>query len=113
MSYCWGGMLPIRTLRSNIRSHINRIPWCSVSSGFKTAILMCRRLGIPYLWIDLLCIIQDDYQDWGTECQKICDYCSQAYLPYQHYLHPTRAVQAYHNPVRYTISDLQLILRRP
>jgi hypothetical protein len=34
--------------------------------------LITRRLGYPYLWIDSLCIIQDDQSDWEKECQKMC-----------------------------------------
>ena len=37
---------------------------------------MTRRLGIPYLWIDSLCIVQsgDDGKDWGVEAVKMSQY---------------------------------------
>ena len=34
---------------------------------FQHAIQMTRRLGIRYIWIDSLCIIQDDNEDWQRE----------------------------------------------
>src|SRR5690606_1224898 len=30
-------------------------------------------LGIPYLWIDSLCIIQDDKPDWNREAEHMAD----------------------------------------
>jgi hypothetical protein len=38
---------------------------------FSDAIQVCRRLAIPYLWIDALCIIQDDDNDWEIEATKM------------------------------------------
>ncbi|KAI1308616.1 heterokaryon incompatibility protein-domain-containing protein [Xylaria venustula] len=41
----------------------------SFSQSFKDAITVCRHLGIQYIWIDSLCIIQqgDGGQDWQEE----------------------------------------------
>jgi len=35
----------------------------------RDAIEACRALSIPYLWIDALCIIQDDSDDWNRESE--------------------------------------------
>ncbi|KZL83337.1 hypothetical protein CI238_12546 [Colletotrichum incanum] len=40
---------------------------------FEEAATVARRLGIQYLWIDTICIIQDDKQDWETEAAKMAD----------------------------------------
>lgn len=32
---------------------------------FVDAVLLCRKVGFRYLWIDVLCIIQDDGSNWG------------------------------------------------
>ena len=32
---------------------------------------MIRAIGLRYLWIDSLCIIQDDQQDWEKEASKM------------------------------------------
>jgi hypothetical protein len=34
---------------------------------FKDAVVVTRRMAIRYLWIDALCIVQDDYEDWITQ----------------------------------------------
>lgn len=38
---------------------------------FQDAVVITRRLGIRYLWIDALCIIQDDRSDWEKESAKM------------------------------------------
>jgi hypothetical protein len=38
---------------------------------FQDAIRVTRELGQRYLWIDSLCIIQDDLEDWATESKKM------------------------------------------
>ncbi|KAF7556026.1 hypothetical protein G7Z17_g1699 [Cylindrodendrum hubeiense] len=35
--------------------------------NFQHAIRVTRAIGVPYLWIDALCIIQDSKEDWGRE----------------------------------------------
>ena len=48
-----------------------------VASLFKThqdAIAFCRRLRMQYLWIDAVCIVQDDPQDWLRELTKMDKY---------------------------------------
>lgn len=39
----------------------------SLPQTFQDAIVVARKLGIPYLWIDSLCIIQGDSKDWQHE----------------------------------------------
>ncbi|KAK5692554.1 hypothetical protein LTR97_010865 [Elasticomyces elasticus] len=56
------------------------IPWVDLSKVFQNAITVCRRLGIDYLWIDSLCIIQGDHQDWELEAPKMCDYYEHAWF---------------------------------
>lgn len=39
--------------------------------SFKDALRITRCLGYKYLWIDSLCIIQDDEADWRKESSKM------------------------------------------
>lgn len=41
-----------------------------MATNFQDAITITRSLGIRYLWIDSLCIIQDSKKDWATESRK-------------------------------------------
>ncbi|KAI2624397.1 heterokaryon incompatibility protein-domain-containing protein [Hypoxylon sp. NC1633] len=46
----------------------------------RDAVKTCRALSIPYLWIDALCIIQDDPLDWERESALVGKVYSSAYL---------------------------------
>jgi hypothetical protein len=48
--------------------------------AFKDAIVVGRLLEIEYLWIDSLCIIQDDSNDWERESGKMAEIFSSTYL---------------------------------
>jgi hypothetical protein len=43
----------------------------SLSANFRDAITITRALGIKYLWIDSLCILQDSKEDWEKESRKM------------------------------------------
>ena len=71
LSHCWGKQQPLRTTTLNIDRHLNRIPMAEMPPTFADAILVTRVLGLRYLWIDSLCIIQDDPKDWKTEAYNM------------------------------------------
>ncbi|KAF8846586.1 hypothetical protein BDZ45DRAFT_541413, partial [Acephala macrosclerotiorum] len=48
--------------------------------AFQDAVTVTRALGIQYLWIDSLCIVQDDAQDWQIESSKMAEIFSNAHL---------------------------------
>ncbi|KAK4078188.1 uncharacterized protein Triagg1_3204 [Trichoderma aggressivum f. europaeum] len=82
LSYCWGpeGTQTLVTTRDNINDHLNGIPFNSLPKTFQDAIIMTRQLGIRYLWIDSLCIIQGDKDDWTEESAKMAGIYHNAYL---------------------------------
>ncbi|KAB8242097.1 heterokaryon incompatibility protein-domain-containing protein [Aspergillus flavus] len=49
-------------------------------ANFWDAISINRRLGIRYLWIDALCIIQDSQDDWAQESVKMGHIYDSSYL---------------------------------
>lgn len=68
LSHCWGGEVPSKTISQNIESRQNQgFETESLPASFQDAVLLTRELGFPYLWIDALCIIQDDNEDWAKE----------------------------------------------
>ncbi|KAK4211029.1 hypothetical protein QBC37DRAFT_447106 [Rhypophila decipiens] len=48
-----------------------RIPLVDMPQNFQDAITVTRNLGVPYLWIDSLCIIQGDEADWLREAGRM------------------------------------------
>ncbi|KAK0613685.1 hypothetical protein B0T14DRAFT_438245, partial [Immersiella caudata] len=55
-----GGKGMLKTTRGNLATFKLGIPWGTLPINFKHAVEICRRLGIGFLWIDALCIVQDD-----------------------------------------------------
>ena len=80
LSYCWGSELHLRTTKANLSVFLNGIPFSSLPLRFQDAIRMIQRLGIRYLWIDALCIVQDDVEDWETEAKQMGKIYACSYL---------------------------------
>jgi hypothetical protein len=68
------------TTRANIKSLQRSIPLGQLPQTLKEAMEAARTLGFLYLWIDCLCIIQDDKNDREVESAKIGWYYRQAKL---------------------------------
>ncbi|XDG08374.1 hypothetical protein ABKA04_007989 [Annulohypoxylon sp. FPYF3050] len=43
---------------TTIQDHEKGIPWTSLPKTFQDAVTICRAMGVSYLWIDTLCILQ-------------------------------------------------------
>ncbi|KAI0174135.1 heterokaryon incompatibility protein-domain-containing protein [Pestalotiopsis sp. NC0098] len=71
LSHCWGKLQHLMLVKDNIQSLHDEIPDEKLSKTFKEAIIISRHLGIPFLWIDSLCIVQDDDEDWRQESLKM------------------------------------------
>jgi hypothetical protein len=67
LSHRWGKKIAQRTTRKNIASHCIGIDTNLLPQSFRDAITVTRKLGVRYLWIDAICIIQDDYADWSEQ----------------------------------------------
>ncbi|TQN67300.1 hypothetical protein CSHISOI_08167 [Colletotrichum shisoi] len=82
LSHCWGpeDKRPLRTLRGNITDHLASISWDKLPATFQDAVTLTRDLGIEYLWIDSLCIVQDDKKDWLDESKKMASVYRRATL---------------------------------
>ncbi|KAI1189463.1 heterokaryon incompatibility protein-domain-containing protein [Nemania serpens] len=80
LSYCWGGHLPLRSTTSNISELKTGISLNDLPRVFRDVVYVAWMLGVQYVWIDSLCIIQDDKDDWEIEASKMAEYYSQAHL---------------------------------
>ncbi|KAI1453516.1 HET-domain-containing protein [Annulohypoxylon moriforme] len=63
LSYCWGGDQACKTTKSRIESNDLRLPYKKLTKSVQDAIKITLELGLKYLWVDALCIIQDDDDD--------------------------------------------------
>lgn len=80
LSHCWGTHAFLCTLKSNIATHRDGIPLEKLPRTFRDAVHFTRLLGLRYLWVDSLCIIQDDVNDWRTQAAKMADIYANAHL---------------------------------
>jgi hypothetical protein len=83
LSYCWGDprKIPfIRTTEETFVQRKTRIEWGDLPKTFQDAIIIIRALEIHFIWIDSLCILQDDELDWEKEAAKVANIYSNSYL---------------------------------
>ncbi|KPM46312.1 hypothetical protein AK830_g132 [Neonectria ditissima] len=82
LSYCWGAdpELHFKTTSDVLQAYQQGIDISSLPLTHKEAILTTLYLGIRYLWIDSICIVQDSHHDWEAELAKMGSVYSNAHL---------------------------------
>lgn len=73
LSHCWGGKNPLTTTTATLQERKTIIEFGESSKTFKDAVSVTKQLGIGYLWVDSLCIIQDSKYDWAIEAAKMSE----------------------------------------
>ncbi len=74
LSHCWGGAVPIRLEKETLGSWTkNGIAFSSLPKTFRDAVAITRQLGIRYLWVDSLCIVQNSAKDWKNEAALMAE----------------------------------------
>lgn len=73
LSYCWGNAEQNVTLTSNLSSRHQRLSVTSLPQTHQDAIFFTRALGRKYVWIDSICIVQDESKDWAAEASRMGD----------------------------------------
>lgn len=95
LSHCWGkpgdgGKQPVCTYRCNVDKWCAGVDLHELPKTFQDAIVVTRNLGIRFLWIDSICIIQSHdgcsqcethlgETDWAEESKKMEQYFSSSY----------------------------------
>lgn len=95
LSHCWGDPAYMTTkLTVHTRNDLKagKIPLKSLPRTFRDAISFTRKMGVRYLWIDSLCILQRDFEkdnesdrefvekDWQQESSKMCLVYQNSYI---------------------------------
>lgn len=69
-----GSKTPIRLLtQKSMRALQKGVKTRDLPKSFQDAVWLTYELGLRYLWIDSLCIIQGDDDDWSKESACMCD----------------------------------------
>lgn len=72
LSYCWGGANDQQTVRSNVTCRYNEgLVISEQPKSIQDAIRTARLMGSRFLWIDALCIIEDDEADVAAQMSQM------------------------------------------
>lgn len=73
LSHVWGiSPIKCKTTKSNLEEYQSLgIAYERLPRTFQEAVRVTAALGLRHLWIDCLCIIQDDELDWRREAKKM------------------------------------------
>jgi hypothetical protein len=67
LSYVWGGNSDFKLTETSMSDLQKGLPLSTFPLTLRDAILVTRALGLQYLWIDALYILQDNVKDWEME----------------------------------------------
>lgn len=73
LSHCWGKSDLLSLTKSTFGDLTYGIALTNLPKTFRDAVQVTRKLGFGYLWIDSLCIFQDNLDDWNHEASKMCE----------------------------------------
>jgi hypothetical protein len=75
LSYCWGSdkdaESQFKTERASLEHRCIGLPSEVMTPTTNDAIALAKAIGLRYLWIDALCIVQDDEDDWSHESSQM------------------------------------------
>lgn len=80
LSYCWGSVKPFITTKQALSRHMDEISITKLPLTLIDGIKTARWLGLSYLWVDALCIIQDCELDKETEMAQMQHIFQHAYV---------------------------------
>lgn len=83
LSYCWGDTKkypPLETRDATLQSRLKGIPFSEVPPTIQDAVTVTRKLKLQYLWIDALCILQGNAEDWQKESATMTQVYGHAYV---------------------------------
>jgi hypothetical protein len=80
LSHCWGSTPQFTVTKSTWAKMSVKIAFETLPPLFQDAVIITRQLGLRYIWIDSLCIIQDSLRDWETESLKMGNIYQNSYV---------------------------------
>lgn len=80
LSYCWGYSQPVTTKDVNLLRHLRKISYDNLPQTLQDAIKTTKAMGIRFLWVDALCIVQNSERDKQREIAKMAKIYQNAYF---------------------------------
>jgi hypothetical protein len=67
VSHCWGKSKHMRLMKDNYQAFLWGFNESALPRTYRDAFAISIALGFRFIWIDSLCIVQDDAQDWRNQ----------------------------------------------
>ncbi|PLN85670.1 HET domain protein [Aspergillus taichungensis] len=84
LSFIWGVRVqPVQLMRENRKQFLESIPYDRLPNTVRDAVFVAHKLNVKYLWVDTLCIVQDDDEVKREQIAQMCDIYGHSYLTVQ------------------------------
>ncbi|KAH8655314.1 heterokaryon incompatibility protein-domain-containing protein [Xylariales sp. PMI_506] len=88
LSYCWGTPGEVdtdsfergKTTRSNVSQRKRAFSTDELPATILDAVRLTSSIGLSYIWVDMICIVQDDYDDWTTQAAQMGEVYANSYF---------------------------------
>ena len=80
LSYCWGGPQQFYLTKGTYKAKIDGFHLSDLPLSLRDAVKVTQTLEIKYLWVDSVCIIQDDEGDMRSEIANMINIYRNTYL---------------------------------
>jgi hypothetical protein len=80
LSYCWGGNNSLQTTTATLATMQSGIAWDELPLTLRDAMIATRVLHIRYIWIDSVCIVQDNPADVAKEIARMSEIYRNSYV---------------------------------
>lgn len=80
LSHCWGQIQQVTLRRSHLSDYSRHIPDPSLPKSFAEASEVYTDIGIRYMWVHILCIVQDDPHEQAAEAPRMAEIYSNSYV---------------------------------
>ncbi|OAL42992.1 hypothetical protein IQ07DRAFT_525145, partial [Pyrenochaeta sp. DS3sAY3a] len=80
LSYCWGGVQDFATTTKTLEYNLQGFKVSELGTSLQDAVFLTRKLGLQYIWIDAMCIIQDSIEDKESEIPKMGPYFNNSHV---------------------------------
>lgn len=70
LSYVWGDpelQQQSKTTRPTLKNRLQEVVFSSLPNTIQEAIIFTRNLGLDFLWVDSICVVQNDHDEWIRE----------------------------------------------
>jgi hypothetical protein len=107
LSHRWGSPGEnIVTEKATYEDRKGGMAFCDLGTVYQDTVHILRRMGIRYVWIDSLCIMQDVAEDWLLESKAMAKIYSHAHFTLSRQCDATKSLTEHNSPYLVTESSV-------